>query len=277
MARRRVVLPILFVLNMAFMTSRPTLAVEEYSGSVVGECGIFNGAAYNVKASLTSPSWHTTDVQYVFSPSPVDATWIDAPNGKTRYFFVPSDLYTVMVLDNTTDHVEQGTYSIIASSCDCNNNGVVDTVDISTQSSRDENVNDVPDECEIGTVYRTFHSGAALGGQILLTIQGWIYAAACPVVVLTNVGDTGATVAANVAASINADSCLASQNITATASGATVSIQGLTLAPSDVTVTSTDLGLQPAIPIPALSSTSAALFALTLATLSLLWLIRQRG
>lgn len=91
-------------------------------------------------------------------------------------------------------------------------------------------------------------SGTAEGGTVEFTIDGVM------LVVVTTAGQSAATVAANVAAAINADAMLSGQGITATASGGVVTTNG--------TVTATliaDPGLSHAAAVPALSPWGLAL------------------
>jgi hypothetical protein len=158
---------------------------------------------------------------------------------------------------------------------DCNGNGVNDALDIAVGDSQDLNDNGKPDECELGTVAWIF-SGMAQGGQISTTIQG--FSAPCTIVLMTAPGQTAAMVAANFAAAINADACLADQEIAATVSGSTVKISGFTLGPDDVSYTSTDSGLQhrmSLLSIPTVWPSGAMFLVLLLAAAGLFLLTRR--
>lgn len=159
------------------------------------------------------------------------------------------------------DDVELGGVSVEAFAPtfpDCNSNGVDDAVDIGGGASQDINADGVPDECQIGSVLWRFF-GTAQGGQVSATIDGFF--ATCTVTVTTVAGESAATVAANLAAAINADACLVSQEIAATASSEIVRITGFLISHQDVSTNVTDSGLAHEIPL------------LSIPTLSLLGLI----
>jgi hypothetical protein len=140
---------------------------------------------------------------------------------------------------------------------DCNGNGVPDATDIAEGFSLDVNGNGRPDECEIATVPVIFR-GTAQGGQVTVTLSGSV--SPCTVLITTTPGQSAATVAANLSAAINADSCVNGQGITASASGGTLQLRGFLLRLIDVTVT--DPGLEAEVPIAAIPTLSTAGLAL---------------
>jgi len=138
---------------------------------------------------------------------------------------------------------------------DCNSNGIEDAIDIAEGTSQDVDGNGVPDECEIRSVSCPL-VGTADGGQVMVTITG--YSATCPVApVPTLPGESPSTVVANLAAAINADGCLAAQNVTALASGNVLTVTGFKLTLSDLVISISDTGLDlvtSILKIPALST-----------------------
>lgn len=158
----------------------------------------------------------------------------------------------------------EGCYRAPAPFNDCNRNGVDDVLDIENQTSEDINLNDIPDECEIGSVSWYF-SGIAQGGTITSTIQGFF--ATCTVEITTTPGQTGIQVAEAFAAAIQADPCLAGQNITATVDGNGVILTGFELSHDRVLDVINDPGVEhtmPVVSIPTLSLPALGLMVLIL-------------
>ncbi len=158
----------------------------------------------------------------------------------------------------------QGCYTAPAPFNDCNRNGVDDLLDIENHSSQDINLNDIPDECEIGSV-SWFFSGVAQGGTITTTIEGFF--ATCTVGITTTPGQTGIQVAEAFAAALQADPCLAGQNITASVDGNGVILTGFELSHDRVFDVINDPGIEhtmPVVSIPTLSLPALGLMVLIL-------------
>lgn len=100
---------------IALLLSGKASAIENYTGTVVGDCVTQNNITYNVKATIGagSPNWYVTTLQYKFSPVPAQSTSFDAPGGKTRYFLVTPGTYSVVVGNPNT----QGSYTVTAPKC----------------------------------------------------------------------------------------------------------------------------------------------------------------
>lgn len=159
---------------------------------------------------------------------------------------------------------------------DCNNNGIDDLEDIANGTSEDINDNDKPDECEIRTISCPIR-GTAEGGTVSVTIVGFFDT--CNVVLATSAGQSAATVVASLAAAINANACLADQNITAVAVGGNLQVTGFALDLASLVITFDDPGLElvtSVIKIPTLSAATMAILALFLLALGLMYLKRQR-
>jgi hypothetical protein len=157
---------------------------------------------------------------------------------------------------------------------DCNLNGIDDAADIAGGASQDINGNGIPDECEVGDLPCTFF-GTAQGGQVSVTLAG--FTATCTVSIVTTAGESPATVAANLAAAINADPCMSGQGITASASGPSIRMVGFLLRLIDSTVTDPGLSHRiPIIPVPALSPAGIALLASLLSLAGIALRLRQR-
>jgi len=129
---------------------------------------------------------------------------------------------------------------------DCNSNSTDDEFDATEGASNDLNTNLIPDECEIATVGCSFR-GTAEGGTISLTVEG--FADTCTVTVDTLTGQTAEEIVSILAATVNADLCLSSQDINATATRSVLSLTGLALHLSDLSVTVTDVGLSQETPV----------------------------
>jgi hypothetical protein len=99
-----------FTAIAVLVAPREALAMEYYTGTVVGVCMTYNGVAYNVKASITAPHWSISDVQYVFIPAPSPLVSQAEPSGKALYFSVPPGNYVVNV-------VNQANYKVVAPTC----------------------------------------------------------------------------------------------------------------------------------------------------------------
>ena len=156
---------------------------------------------------------------------------------------------------------------------DCNLNGIDNTEDIASGASQDINNNGTPDECKVLDLPCTF-SGTAQGGQVSVSLAG--FTATCTVSIVTTAGQSPSTVAANLAAAINADACMSGQGITATASGNSVRMVGFLLRLLGSTIT--DPGIHHSIPIvaiPALTITGVALMALLLLLAGVFFIARQ--
>lgn len=117
---------------------------------------------------------------------------------------------------------------------DCNSNGRDDAVDIASGDSQDLNGNGRPDECERRSL-NWFFSGPAQGGQVIATFSG--LTGACTITVLTLPGQSAETVAANFAAAVNSNACLAAQGVVASVAGRQVSVAGLELVEDDLVIT----------------------------------------
>lgn len=160
---------------------------------------------------------------------------------------------------------------------DCNGNGVDDVYDTATGASEDINSNSVPDECEIGRAVWHF-SGTAQGGMISVTVAG--FQATCTVTFQTTPGDSAEIVVANLAAALNSDPCLSSQDITATASRGTLTIKGFLIGPHRVSEEITDPGLEHEIPlvtIPTLSPSGLFWMAFAVFSAGFFLLHRRTG
>jgi hypothetical protein len=152
---------------------------------------------------------------------------------------------------------------------DCNRNRVDDAIDVSSGNSQDVNDDGIPDECQIGEVDWTFR-GLAEGGSVVATIEGIpeLSFATCVVAVATTAGESPATVAANLAAALDADACLDPQSFHAMAMGSGVWMSGFLLSYSRASLEIDDPGLDyevPILKIPTLSEWGLVLMALLLA------------
>jgi hypothetical protein len=165
---------------------------------------------------------------------------------------------------------------------DCNDNGIRDAIDIENGVSGDLNGDHVPDECQVGTIDFEL-AGVAEGGTVAVTFDAVPdVLPGCAVVVPTVAGQTAETVAANVAAAINSDPCLAGQDVEAIViDGTTVCITGFLVSYSRVSIEITDPGLSFGIPvwkIPTLSAWGLGLLGLLLAAAGLRSLaVRKRS
>lgn len=163
--------------------------------------------------------------------------------------------------------------STVLSPCspDCNSNDVPDAVDISSGASADVNSDGSPDECEVAQDVCTF-VGTAQGGAVSVSLSG--FTATCTVSIATTAGQSVAIVAANLAAAINADACMSSQGITASASGSSVRMEGFLLRFQGTTIT--DPGIVRRISdIPTLTATGVGLM-LVLILLAAFFLLPTR-
>jgi len=95
---------------LALAAPGEAFAKDRYKGSVAGECATYNGAIYNVKATVTAPNWSVSDVQYVFTPVPSELISQADSSGTAMYFQVPPGNYVVNV-------VNQANYLITAPDC----------------------------------------------------------------------------------------------------------------------------------------------------------------
>lgn len=123
---------------------------------------------------------------------------------------------------------------------DCNGNGEADEQEIEEGEAEDENANGRPDECDVYTVSCPI-TGTAEGGDVAVLIAGFF--ADCGLAVTAVAGDSAAQVVATLADAINADVCLADQDITAAASGSQLSVTGFDLQFEDLVLTTSDPGL----------------------------------
>ncbi len=90
-------------------------AIEYYTGNVVGQCEVFGGVTYNVKATIgpSSPNWFVSALQYDFSPVPAQLTSADRADDKVRYFLVTPGNYKV----TAGNPALQGSYQVEAPDC----------------------------------------------------------------------------------------------------------------------------------------------------------------
>ena len=163
---------------------------------------------------------------------------------------------------------------------DCNENRIDDAIDIANGTSADVNGDGIPDECQMGHADWTF-TGSAEGGAVTVAVAGvpGLFEA-CTVVTPTVAGESPATVAAHNLADLDADPCLAPQDLTGTAMGAAVWLKGFLLSQRRVTIESADPGLGvyiPPIKIPTVSVWGLSLMALLLAAVGASRIARRRS
>ena len=214
-----------------------------------------------------------TDHWYEFLYDPDTLTGAQFVGNEVRLFFVDGERGDDDLVDNGVIVDVGGPVNLPEP--DCNGNGRPDAEDLSEGSSEDIDANGEPDECQVRTVSCTL-AGTAVGGGVMATIDG--FSASCPVpAVVTAGGQSASTVVAHLAAAIDADACLAAQDITADAVGARLDVSGFELRSDDVTITISDAGLRLLAPITKVPTLSlAGLLALAL-LLALLGGARLRG
>ena len=206
---------------------------------------------------LDDPSLNTFDAAVFVNPE---------SNASLQYFFNVQD----GVLNDTWFGV--GSMQLFP---DCNQNGLDDTTEIANGTQDDVNADGIPDDCQVGGAEWIF-IGTAQGGTVSTTVQGFF--ASCTVTITTMAGDSATTVAADFAAALSSAACLLAQDITATASGNTVTLRGFLLGPQSVTDTITDPGLQHLMPIiPALSPSGLVILVLLTAAFGMFLLSRLRS
>jgi hypothetical protein len=94
-------------------------AIENYAGTVDGQCLTHKGVSYNVIATTSAPNWKVADLDYVFATSPAQLKTID-PNPTTRLVHVSPGSYHVLVGNtgySSTGQGYQATYVIEAPDC----------------------------------------------------------------------------------------------------------------------------------------------------------------
>ncbi len=150
---------------------------------------------------------------------------------------------------------------------DCNDNGVDDAADIASGSSADVDGSGRPDECEVGVAFCLVR-GTAVGGQVTMQVAG--FPATCSLSVTTTAGQSGAAVAAALAAACAVDPCFVAEGITCSSAGEQLTVRGFRVQPGDLTIVSSDAGIvhvNESLSIPALGPAGAvALAFLLLAT-----------
>lgn len=155
---------------------------------------------------------------------------------------------------------------------DCNDNGVDDPEDISSGASEDFNQNGIPDECEKIPSSSWELVGTAEGGEVQVTVEGLF--GTCFVTVPTSAAQSNEAVAENLAAALNASTCLTDQRIIATATGGTVRISGLGFV--SAILHSLDPGIEHAFPrIPFLSHPLLMLLAVLILIGGVYWVLRK--
>ena len=115
---------------------------------------------------------------------------------------------------------------VLAPLDDCNGNGIDDSAELVDGGAQDVDGDGTPDDCQVGTM-RWMLRGAAAGGTLTVTLAG--FSGSCTVTIPTTAGSSAETVAAELAAALNADSCTNAQGFGATAMATSVEVRGFLL------------------------------------------------
>lgn len=143
------------------------LAWQWFAMMSVAPDGRIDAVWNDTRANVDAPDHRLSELYYAYSTdagrtwstnvpiSPVFDSHVGWPAGSYGqkkigdYYHMRSDNLGVSVAYAATFHGEQDVYFLRIGPYDCNDNEVSDSDDITGGASRDDNLNDIPDECEL--------------------------------------------------------------------------------------------------------------------------------